>query len=429
MQFVARVAALATIATSLALFQPASAGPVTVSVLYAVPSNFSELQKEIAGQFMAEHPEIKIEFRPPAKDYEAGVEQILRGVLSQDLPDVAFVGLNQVRLLENRNLIVPLDDFASRDGGFQQLGYARSIIELGRVSNNVFTMPFAVSTPVLYVNEDLVRAAGGDIARFPKTWSGINDLARKINGLPGKPDGFFFQWDNSGNWLYQALVNSRGGNLVTPDGCKIAFDSAAGYWGLQTLQNFHEAGMPNLNWSQSRQAFDAGKLGIVAGSTSYVTTAAKLAKGRFSFRTMPWPDVVDGGRVPAGGTSAVVLRSSADKEQAAWEYVKFATGPIGQTLMAKYTGYMPSNGKAIDNLEAYYEAHPELLTSVKQLQIVSRWESWAGANGLKIIEVMKNHVESVAIGRNGATEAMNAMKAETKALLPPNCATAAELKN
>ncbi|UVK35513.1 ABC transporter substrate-binding protein (plasmid) [Mesorhizobium sp. AR10] len=406
--------------------QPALAAPVTVSVLYAVPANFSDVQKEIATRFMAEHPDIKIEFRTPAKDYEAGVEQILRGVLSKDLPDVAFVGLNQVRLLEGRNLIVPLDELASKDGGFQQLGYNQSIVDLGKVSANVFALPFAVSTPILYVNEDLVRAAGGDIDHFPKTWGGINDLAVKIGNLPGKPDGFFFQWDASGNWLYQALVNSHGGNLVGPNGCEARFDSDAGLWGLQTLQSFHEAGMPNLNWSQSRQAFDAGKLGIVAGSTSYVTTAAKLAQGRFRFRTMPWPDVVDGGKVPAGGTSAVILPSSAEKEQAAWEYVKFATGPIGQTLMAQYTGYMPSNEKAINDenlLKAYYDKHPELLTSVKQLQIVSPWESWAGANGLKIIDVMKTHVEAVATGRSDANATMPTMKAEVQALLPSNCAT------
>ncbi|MHC2296158.1 extracellular solute-binding protein [Rhizobium mongolense] len=425
------VGRLRMIATSIALLtgvaiQPVNAAPVTVSVLYAVPANFSDVQKEIATRFMAEHPEIKIELRTPAKDYEEGVEQLLRGVLSKDLPDVAFVGLNQVRLLEDRNLALALDGFANSDGGFQQLGYNQSMVDLGRVSANIFALPFAVSTPILYVNEDLVRAAGADIDQFPKTWGGINDLATKISRLPGKPDGFFFQWDASGNWLYQALVNSHGGNLVSPNGCEAEFDSAAGLWGLQTLQSFHEAGMPNLNWSQSRQAFDAGKLGIVAGSTSYVATAAKLAQGRYRFRTMPWPDVVNGGKVPAGGTSAVILPSSAEKEQAAWEYVKYATGPIGQTLMAQYTGYMPSNEKAINDpnlLKTYYENHPELLTSVKQLQFVSPWESWAGANGLKIIDIMKAQVEAVATGRTTASAAMPAMKAEVQPLLPSNCAT------
>ena len=30
------------------------------------------------------------------------------------------------------------------------------------------------------------------------------------------------------------------------------------------------------------------------------------------------------------------------KQKAAWEYIKFATGPVGATMMVQATGYFPS---------------------------------------------------------------------------------------
>lgn len=396
----------------------------TLSVLYAVPSNFSALQEEIAKQFMAKHPDIKIVFRSPAQNYESGVQQILRASLVGDTPDVAFIGLNQLRVLVDRKLAVPMDQRAAEDGGFEKLGYMPSMVSLGQMSGSTYALPFAVSTPILYVNEDLVRAAGGDMESFPATWEGVLDLANRIHALPGKPEGFFFQWDASGNWLFQALANSRGGNLTSPDGCKPAFDDEAGNWALGTMQRFHDQGMPNLTWSQSRQAFDAGTMGIVAGSTSYVAQATKIAVGKFSFRTMPFPDVVPGGRLPAGGTSAVIMTADTEKQQAAWEYLKFATGPTGQTLMATYTGYMPVNRLAVDDpalLGDYYRKNPNQLTSIKQMPLVAPWESWAGENGIKIIDVMFNDIESVVDGKREAADVMPDLVAKVTALLPTDC--------
>lgn len=426
---------LAYTAAALAMGMLMSSAParadVTLSVLYAVPNNFSKLHDEIAKRFMESHPGIKIEFQNPAKNYEDGIQQILRSTLSNDTPDVAYIGLNQLRVLADRKLAISLDQFAAGDGGFASLGYMESMVSLGQIGNTSYALPFAVSTPVLYVNEDLVRAAGGSIDNFPTTWDGITSLGSKIHALPNAPEGFSFQWDASGNWLFQALVNSHGGNLTSDGGCKLAFDSDAGKWALGTLQRFHEAGMPDFTWTQSRQAFDAGTLGIVAGSTSYVAQATRVAAGKFSFRTMPFPDVVDGGRLPAGGTSAVIMTTNEEKQRAAWEYLKFATGPVGQTLMATYTGYMPVNHLAVDDpdrLGNYFKENPNQLTSVKQMPLIGPWESWAGPNGIKIIDVMYNDIEAVVGGKLAASDALPAMVQKVQPLLPSDCSAPAATK-
>ena len=67
--------------------------------------------------------------------------------------------------------------------------------------------------------------AGGDPDNFPATWDGIIDLAQKIEALGGgKVRGCPFDWQITGNWMWQALVFSHGGTMLSADEKKVAFD-------------------------------------------------------------------------------------------------------------------------------------------------------------------------------------------------------------
>lgn len=376
---------------------------------------------------MEAHPDIKIKLEAPAEHYAHAVQQILRSTLTKDTPDVAYIGLDMLRPLAERGLPVDLDAFAKADGGLRQLGYKASVVSLGQINGTTYALPFAVSTPILYVNADLVTAAGGSIDNFPTTWDGVLALGKKIKALPGAPGGFSFQWDSSGNWLVQALANSQGGHMTSEDGCDVLFDSKAGNWAFSILEKFYTEGMEYLTYKQSRAAFDAGKMGIVAGSTSYVAQADTAIGDKFTFRTFPWPDIARDGRLPTGGASAVILTRDKEKQQAAWEYLKFATGPVGQTLMATQTGYGPGNRLPVDEptmLGNYYKDHPNQLTSVNQMAIAQPWESWAGPNGMKINAVINNKVEGFVSGGLKVSNVLPKLAEEVRGLLPAECSAA-----
>jgi multiple sugar transport system substrate-binding protein len=224
----------------------------------------------------------------------------------------------------------------------------------------------------------------------------------------------------SGNWLYQALAKSMGGSLASPDGCKIAFDSAAGRWGLEMLERFHKRGMPDLGYAQGRQAFAAGRVGIYVESSSAVTLMEQNVAGKFEMITLPFPIPSKEGRLPSGGALAMILAKDPQKQKAAWEYVKFVTGPVGQTLMAQYTGYAPGNKQALDDpqlLKGYYEAHPNHATGISLLPVSVGWDNWAGPNSVKIVSVIQDYMNDVVAGRRTAAAAMPMMVQDVQKLL------------
>lgn len=117
----------------------------------------------------------------------------------------------------------------------------------------------------------------------------------------------------------------------------------------------------------------------------------------------------------------MILAKDPQKQEAAWEYVKFVTGPVGQTLMAQYTGYAPCNQQALDDpqlLKGYYEARPNHATGVNLLPVSAGWDNWSGPNSVKIVSVIQDYMNDVVAGRRTAAAAMPMMVQDVQKLLP-----------
>src|ERR1700754_3579315 len=176
---------------------------VTLDVLYTTPGTFSALQQDLAKRFTEAHPDIKVKFRNPVAGYEEAAQQILRDQITGRLPDVAFNGINQIGLFVDRGLGAPLDGLAAADGGLAELGYYPTLAELGRYKGKLYGLPFATSTPVLYVNADLLAKAGTDVSALPKTWPELLALGKIIEAkADAGVTGFYYQWEQTGNWLF-----------------------------------------------------------------------------------------------------------------------------------------------------------------------------------------------------------------------------------
>ena len=66
------------------------------------------------------------------------------------------------------------------------------------VAGNMLSFPFNVSTPILYYNKDLFRAAGLDPEVPPKTWAEVGAAAKRLRAA-GSPCGFTTSWPS---WVH-----------------------------------------------------------------------------------------------------------------------------------------------------------------------------------------------------------------------------------
>jgi len=99
---------------ALAVAASAATAQTEVRVHYAIPTIWADTQTALADAFMAANPDITIVIDGPAEGYEDGVQRLLREGISGNAPDVAYVGLNLWRVLEDRSVLQPLDRFRLR---------------------------------------------------------------------------------------------------------------------------------------------------------------------------------------------------------------------------------------------------------------------------------------------------------------------------
>ncbi|KEY57920.1 ABC transporter substrate-binding protein [Serratia sp. DD3] len=409
---------------AMTLLHSASAAAQTTEIVvdYPIPDMFKPVHEKIAHDFMEKYPQYKVRFLAPTPDYEAATQQSLRQAVTGQLSDVSFQGLNRQRIFADRGIAVDLEPFIAQEKNWSQMGYDPALLSLGQVNGKQVGIGFSLSTPIIYYNADLVRKAGGDPDKFPTTWDGIFALSRKIEATTANTHGFHFDWDITGNWMWQALVFSYGGSMLDASEKTVAFNQAPGQAAIQTLANMVTEGtMRNVNSKISLQDFLSGNLGIWSHSTSRLGGVMKQVGSRFEVRTAPFPISSPQGRLPAGGNAVMMFTKDPAKQKAVWEYIKFATGPIGSTIMVKETGYFPANTLPVNDpalLKPFYEANPNHMTAIKQLTLLTGWYAFPGENGLKITDVIKDHLQTVVAKSTPAKTALDNMATDVQALLP-----------
>jgi len=234
--------------------------------------------------------------------------------------------------------------------------------------------------------------------------------------------GFHFDWDITGNWMWQALVYSHGGKMMSEDEKTVTFDQDAGKKSIALLGRMvREGGMPDLTPEASRAAFFSGKLGIWTESTSLLRVADEGVAGKFKWRTVRFPVPGPDARLPTGGAAAMMFAADPAQQAAAWKFMKFITGAQGATIMVKGTGYMPPNSLPANDpamLKNFYAEKPNHLTSLSQQPLMTAWYAFPGENNLKIIQAIKDRLQTV-VDKSAAPEAaLTAMSADVTKLLP-----------
>jgi len=415
-------AAAMTATLAVALISGTARAQTTIDVQYPLGFIFDKTMGEVKTEFERQNPTIKVNFRPAYKEYEDAAQTALRDSITKNAPDVSFQAINLQRLFVDRKIATDLSPFIAAEKNWKGEGFSDSMMALSSFGGKVHGLAFAASTPIIYFNEDLVRKAGGDPDKFPTTWDGIFDLSRKIAALGNDTVGLYHSWTITGNWMWQALVLSHGGTMLSADEKTVAFNGDGGTRAIQLMGRMLKEGkMPNLAHEAARQSFFAGKMGIWTESTSLLRVADESVGGRFKWRTAVFPIPGPNAKLPTGGMAAMMFATAPDKQKAAFNFMKFATGAVGSTIMVKSTGYMPPNSLPADDpnmLKPFYATRPNHLTSLRQQPLMTAWYAFPGDNALKIIAVIKDHLQSVVDSSVQPEAALAAMAKDVQALIP-----------
>ncbi|MFB8343677.1 ABC transporter substrate-binding protein [Brucella cytisi] len=413
--------ALAALAMATGLGSPAFA-ETTLNVHYPMPGFFKDVMADISGKFMAENPDIKINFVSPSATYEEGIQTIMRQAGTSEMPDITFTGLNRLRVLAERNIGVDMKPLVEKETDMEAQGFTDHLLSLARVGDRQVGLAFATSNPIMYYNADLVKAAGGNPDTPPTTWDEVIELGGKIKALGNGNEGIDFRWQGD-DWMFSALLFGAGGTMLTEDEKKVAFDGPEGLEAFKLVDRMvKEGGMPVLTKAAGEQAFTAGKVGFSFQTTGALRNTIKNVGDKFDLRTAKIPLInAEKGRLPTGGNAVVILTEDQAKQDAAWKFAKFAAGPYGASVVVPGTGYVPNNelaAKSDEYLGKFYAENPLFKAGLSQMSLMIPWYAFPGSNGVKVTQTIVDNLSRVVEQSATPEDALADASKEVQRLLP-----------
>jgi len=232
----------------------------------------------------------------------------------------------------------------------------------GLLEGKRYGLPLNTSTPVLFYNLDAFRAKG---LKAPRNWKEFEEAAKALSSRQAK--GFIFVTDPQA-WLFEAMVTSRGGNLVK-DG-KPNFTSKEALEALEMLDRLNRAGALSAR-SMAEATFAQLDFVRTKGMMVMASIANWPAAENFSFAftlgVAPVPRE-PGGKVPMGGAQLVVLKGASEAQvRGALEFWKYLMEPGNVARWVEASYYVPVRKSAIPLLEGFYRENPFRKVAFEQI--------------------------------------------------------------
>ncbi|NLA59317.1 MAG: extracellular solute-binding protein, partial [Firmicutes bacterium] len=190
----------------------ASAAPVTVKFWYSLGGDHQELILELVNRFNASQSAIFVD-ASFSGDYYETQQKLLAAIAAGNPPAIAQIMDCSVSMFVEYG---SLDEITPELQEKLDVGdFVQTFLGNSYYQGKMWVIPFNRSTPILYVNQDRLDAAGVEI---PQTWQELEEAAKKltIRNTAGEVETFGFQTPVD-IWFYEALLWSNEGEYYTED--------------------------------------------------------------------------------------------------------------------------------------------------------------------------------------------------------------------
>ena len=348
-------------------------GKTVISFWHAMSGAGQVSLDAIVADFNAsqENYEVKAEFQG---SYEESLTKLRSVGGTKDAPAITQVFEVGTKYMIDSGFVEPIQKFIDEDKyDISQL--EENILNYYTVDDQLYSMPFNSSTPVMLYNKDAFKAAGLDPEKAPETFSEVIDAAAKLKTDDMK--GFSML---TYGWFFEELVATQGGLYVNEengragDATEATFNGPEGLNAFSFLDTMNKAGTFGnfgTNWDDIRAAFQSGKVAMYMDSSAGVKGIIDNAPFEVGAAYIPYADEVKRNGVVIGGASLWMSKGIAEAEQeAAWEFMKFLTTPEIQAKWHLETGYFAINPSAYEeqSVKDAWDVTPQLKVTVDQLQ-------------------------------------------------------------
>lgn len=329
-----------------------AAGKVSITLWHAMTNaNLTTLQ-DLTAKFNASHPKIKVNLLNQAS-YTDTFTAYRAAAGSGKLPDLVQIESILLQDMIDSKTIVPASSALKADKSFDAadvLPFAMSFFKVDKVQ---YAMPWNCSSQVMYYNKKVFEKAGLNPSKPPTTFSEYYSMSAQAKAKGGVSYGTALKLSagNIEDWVAQTgslflnKENGRDGRATAVD-----FDNLDGrkiFAFVEKMLSTKVASAVSPTSYDNLLAIGNGSTAMAIDTSAALGTVLDLLNAdkypSVDLGVGPLPGLNGAGQgVPYGGAGLyMVKRSSAAKQDAAWEFIKYLLSADAMATWAIGTGYIP----------------------------------------------------------------------------------------
>jgi multiple sugar transport system substrate-binding protein len=294
---------------------------------------------QLGQEWNAAHPDEKVNVTFGGSNDDA-LKKTLASFVSGKAPGIAYEFGSSITTLAQRNQTQDLTSLVRSAPSFQWDDFFPAARQAATTPDGkIYGVPALVDNLALVYNKKLFDAAGLSYPTPDWTWDDFRAAARKLTDVSQHRYGWAYVNDGTEDtvWRYIAMLWQAGGDLLTPDGKKAAFDSPAG---LQAMQLLHDMSVTDHSVyldtgdQQYQNLFNSGKIGMLwtgpwdlGGIPKSIKYGAQFLPGKVTHATIAGPD-------------NYMLFNKGDRK-VAWDFIQWLDSAQTHLKFAIATGDLP----------------------------------------------------------------------------------------
>ena len=330
-----------------------AAAPESVTLKLATWDNTSNnVVTDAVAAFEAANPNIKVEIIDiPSADYTTKLSVMLNG--GSDVDAFYIKDGDTAKSLVEKGQLADLSSYITTDG--IDLAAYNGLAENFSFDGKQYALPARTDFYVMYYNKDIFDAAGVAYPTNDWTWDEFEETAKKLTSGEGANKIYgaaFHTWQACiQNWGVQDGKHTIMDYDTGYDFFKPYYEMALRMQDEGTVQDYGTLKTGNIHYSGP---FAQGTVGMMPMGTWFMSVMIQKVKDgesnvNWGIATLPHAEGVEAGYT-VGSMTPLAINAASDKQDAAWELVKFITGEEGAASYAK-NGAIPGRSNADANAE------------------------------------------------------------------------------
>jgi len=306
--------------------------------------------QEVVDAYQAENPNVTVEL----VDIASSEYNQVAGVMLSGGDDTDIITIKDIPSYSGwltRGQIIPLNDYIEADeiDLSQYSGAAEELTWEG----SIYALPFRSDIWILYYNKDIFDAAGLDYPTNDMTWDEFDALARQLTSGEGADKIYGAHFHTWRSTVELGTVQDGKHTVISDDYSFMApmYDMVTAMQKDGIIMDYGELRAGSIHYSG---VFWNGQIAMLPmgswfiGSTINAKNTGEMT-ANWGIAAYPHPEGVEAGTT-AGTLTSLAINANSKQQDAAWDFVKYYTGPEAAKVLAKWT--LPAVRTA-DTLEAF----------------------------------------------------------------------------